>query len=108
MLFNLDGAGAHDYFWDVDQELMWRCVWAFDETELAVIAEVDKLMHFEWRKFVGIVIDFIPVELHKEVWEGWTKVEAKTAGVADIVLTPEFLIEGVNVPIVGCIPRDWY
>jgi hypothetical protein len=87
---------------------MRRRVGTLDETEFAVVAEVDKLTHLIGVELVRIVVYFIAVEMNEEFGKARAKVETKAAGVADVVLSSEFLVERCGVPIVGLLPVRSY
>ena len=88
----LDSTGSHDETWDIDQELVRGSIRAFDEAEFAVVAEVNKLSDLFRVELVRIVVYFVCVEMNKEFWKCRTEIEAKAAGVTDVVLSSQFLI----------------
>jgi len=83
---------SHYQTWNIDEEFVRRSIRTFDETELAVVAEVDELSDLLSIELVRVVVDFVAIEVYEESWKGGTKVKAKAAGVADVVLPAELLV----------------
>lgn len=104
----LDGTRAHHQPGNINQKLVRWSVGALDKAKLAVVTEIDKLSHLTSCQPVRVVVDFIIVKVHKELWETRTKIEAKAAGVTNIVLAPKFFIERLGVPVVRLFPFDRY
>ena len=88
----LYGSSSHYQAWNVDQELVRRCIRTLDEAELAVVAEVDEFSDLIAIELVRVVVDFVAIEVYEESWKGGTEVKTEAAGVADVVLPAELLV----------------
>ena len=106
IFFRIHCPCAHDEARDIDQEFMRRRIGALDETQLAVVAEVDELSDLTRVELVRVVVHFFGIKVNEESWKGRAEVKTKAAGVADVVLAAEFLVERLGVPIVRFIPFD--